>query len=112
MTIYYTFAYPEEKALEILQQAPLELQHKFDYVLFYVPQEGYISYIFDGIHRPECVPIESFDSVFIGIDKVCLDNLYGLIGFLQSLQRQIVTVWYTPTRNYDFALYGLLWRFL
>lgn len=82
MIVYYTFACPEEKALEILQQAPLELQHKFDRILFHKPQEGYVSYICDGIHRPECAPIENFDETFRGSDKVCLDNLYGLIGFL------------------------------
>ena len=82
MTVYFTFAYPEEKALEILQQAPLENRHKFDYVLFHAPHEGYVSYIFDGILRPECVSIESFNEVYEGSDKVCLDNLYGLIGFL------------------------------
>lgn len=82
MKVYYTFAYPEEKALEILQQAPLELNHRFDHVLLHKPKEGYVSYIFDGIHRPECVPIENFDETFRGSDKVCLDNLTGLIGFL------------------------------
>ena len=82
MTVYYTFAYPEEKALEILQQAPLELQHLFDRVLFNKPQEGYVSYIYDSIIRPECRSIESFNDILKEDSKVCLDNLYGLIGFL------------------------------
>ena len=81
-TIYYTFVYPEEKALEILQKAPLDLQHSFDHVLLNKPQEGYVSYIHNCIHRPECVSIESFNRSFEGDDKVCLDNLHGLIGFL------------------------------
>ena len=81
-TVYYTLAYPEEKALEILQKAPLKLQHKFDYVIFSKPKEGYVSYIYDGILRPECCSIELFNKTFEGSDKVCLDNLYGLIGLL------------------------------
>lgn len=82
MKVYYTFAYPEEKALEILQQAPLELNHRFDHVLRNTPQEGYISYIHDDICRPECRSIKNFNEYYEGYDKVCLDNLNGLIGFL------------------------------
>lgn len=82
MIVYYTFSYPEEKALELLQQAPLKLQHRFDFVILNRPQEGFVSYIHDSICRPECVSIESFNGSFEGSDKVCLDNLCGLIGFL------------------------------
>ena len=81
-TVYYTFAYPEEKALEILQQTPLELPHRFDHVLCNMPQEGYVSYIHDSICRPECFPIKRFNEIFEGYETICLDNLDGLIGFL------------------------------
>lgn len=82
MKVYYTFAYPEEKALEILQKAPLELSHRFDHVLRSTPQEGYVSFIHDDIYRPECFPIKDFNEYYEEDDKVCLDNLDGLIGFL------------------------------